>query len=56
MRILRRSIPLVCLVVLFLPPVFAQWEESGDVPYVPTPPEVVEAMLKLADVKSIDSY
>ncbi len=54
MRILRRSIPLVCLLVLFLPPVFAQWEESGDVPYVPTPPEVVEAMLKLADVKSTD--
>jgi SAM-dependent methyltransferase len=32
----------------------AQYEEGGDVPYVPTPPEVVEAMLKLADVKNTD--
>jgi len=32
----------------------AQYEPVGDVPYVPTPPEVVEAMLKLADVKSSD--
>jgi SAM-dependent methyltransferase len=32
----------------------AQYEAGGDVPYVPTPPEVVEAMLKLADVKSTD--
>jgi SAM-dependent methyltransferase len=32
----------------------AQWEEGKDVPYVPTPPEVVEAMLKLAAVKSGD--
>ena len=36
-------------------PLAAQWEgEPGDVPYVPTPPEVVEAMLKLAGVKSSD--
>src|SRR5512147_2878120 len=34
--------------------VAAQYEEGGDVPYVPTPPEVVEAMLKLADVKNTD--
>ena len=32
----------------------AQYEAGGDVPYVPTPPEVVESMLKLADVKSTD--
>ncbi len=32
----------------------AQYEAGGDVPYVPTPPEVVEAMLKLANVKSGD--
>jgi SAM-dependent methyltransferase len=32
----------------------AQYEEGGDVPYVPTPPEVVEAMLKLADIKNTD--
>jgi SAM-dependent methyltransferase len=35
-------------------PAAAQYEESGDVPYVPTPPEVVEGMLKLAGVKSTD--
>ena len=32
----------------------AQWEEGKDVPYVPTPPDVVAAMLKLAGVKSGD--
>jgi SAM-dependent methyltransferase len=32
----------------------AQYEEGGDVPYVPTPPEVVEAMLKLGEVKNTD--
>jgi SAM-dependent methyltransferase len=32
----------------------AQYEEGGDVPYVPTPPEVVESMLKLADIKNTD--
>jgi ribosomal protein L11 methylase PrmA len=32
----------------------AQWEEGKDVPYVPTPPDVVEAMLNLAGVKSGD--
>ena len=32
----------------------AQYEEGGDVPYVPTPPEVVEAMLKLAEIKNTD--
>jgi len=32
----------------------AQWEEGKDVPYVPTPPDVVEAMLTLAGVNSGD--
>ncbi len=32
----------------------AQWEEGKDVPFVPTPPRVVEAMLKLAEVTSSD--
>jgi SAM-dependent methyltransferase len=35
----------------------AQWDESGfggDVPYVPTPPEVVDAMLKIAGVSPSD--
>lgn len=31
-----------------------QFGQSGDVPYVPTPEEVVDAMLKLADVKKDD--
>lgn len=31
-----------------------EYEYSGDVPYVPTPPEVVEQMLKLAGVKKGD--
>lgn len=54
MRIVRIFTPLVCLFSLLALPVAAQWEESGDVPYVPTPPEVVEAMLKLGGVKSSD--
>ncbi len=46
----------ILLVLLFcLPLLGAQWEgQVGDVPYVPTPPEVVEAMLKLAQVKKGD--
>jgi len=31
-----------------------EYEYSGDVPYVPTPPDVVEEMLKLAGVKRTD--
>jgi len=31
-----------------------EYEHGGDVPYVPTPPEVVEQMLKLAGVKKTD--
>lgn len=45
----------LCVLVLAVLPLTAQWEEQvGDVPYVPTPPEVVEAMLKLAGVKPGD--
>jgi precorrin-6B methylase 2 len=36
------------------PPAAAQFENGLDVPYVPTPPEVVEAMLKLAGVQKGD--
>lgn len=35
-------------------PAGAQYGESGDVPYVPTPDEVVAEMLKIADVKKGD--
>lgn len=43
--------------VLFATPAFCQQFEYGeglDVPYVPTPPEVVQGMLKLAGVTSKD--
>jgi SAM-dependent methyltransferase len=43
---------LVLAVMVACAPLAAQWEGGpGEVPYVPTPPEVVEAMLKLAEVK-----
>ncbi len=53
----RKRISWVLLsLMLACTPVAAQWEDQqmGDVPYVPTPPEVVEAMLKLAGVKAGD--
>ncbi|MEK7404014.1 MAG: class I SAM-dependent methyltransferase [Acidobacteriota bacterium] len=46
----------LCSLVLISAPAAAQWEQGpGEVPYVPTPPEVVEAMLKLAGVKKGDT-
>lgn len=46
---------LACSVFLFTPPLFAQWDDGpGEVPYVPTPTEVVEAMLKLGGAKAGD--
>jgi SAM-dependent methyltransferase len=45
------------LVVLLLiaVPVLAQWDDGpGEVPYVPTPPDVVEAMLKLGNIQKTD--
>jgi SAM-dependent methyltransferase len=45
------------LVVLLLMavPVLAQWDDGpGEVPYVPTPPDVVEAMLKLGNIQKTD--
>jgi len=57
-RYSRVRTPLLLTVVLISGisslPVFAQWEPGKDVSYVPTPPEVAEAMLKLADVKRGD--
>ena len=54
----RKSARLVkglCTLVLVSAPLASQ-QESGnrDVPYVPTPPEVVETMLKLGEVKKGD--
>jgi ubiquinone/menaquinone biosynthesis C-methylase UbiE len=50
----RNLIGIVCLLALGALPLAAQWEEGYDVPFVPTPQEVVEAMLKLANVKPGD--
>jgi len=45
----------LCGLILLSLPLAAQREERrGDVPYVPTPPEVVEAMLKLGNVHKGD--
>jgi SAM-dependent methyltransferase len=46
--------PVLFWVVLAGAPLAAQDQPRGDVPYVPTPPEVVEEMLKLGNVKSGD--
>ncbi|HWR52599.1 MAG TPA: class I SAM-dependent methyltransferase [Bryobacteraceae bacterium] len=56
---LRRGVPLLrvpFVLLLACASLAAQWEDGnrGDVPYVPTPPEVVEAMLKLGSVKQGD--
>jgi SAM-dependent methyltransferase len=49
------SAPLLCALLLLAAPLAAQWEDGpGDVPYVPTPPEIVEAMLKLGNVHAGD--
>jgi SAM-dependent methyltransferase len=57
-RLLKQHACLLCVLALIMgasvPLLTAQWEEGKDVPYVPTPPDVVEAMLKLAGVKSGD--
>jgi len=57
-RRIKRCLLLLPVLALTLvataPSLAAQWEEGKDVPYVPTPPEVVDAMLKLAEVKSSD--
>ncbi len=44
-------VQVLCGLVLVSVPLAAQ---QGEVPYVPTPPEVVEAMLKLGDVHKGD--
>ncbi|MBI3684644.1 MAG: methyltransferase domain-containing protein [Acidobacteria bacterium] len=46
------ALTLLALGLGLLPaPLAAQFDDNLDVPYVPTPPEVVEAMLKLGGVK-----
>ena len=53
----RRIALWVCLWAFVALPLSAQWDENGfggDVPYVPTPQEVVDAMLKMAGVSARD--
>lgn len=50
-----RRLPVFFALALFALPLAAQFDDGGDVPYVPTPPEVVEAMLKLGGVKAGDT-
>lgn len=49
-----RMVVLGGMLVAFGLPAAAQFEDNLDVPYVPTPPEVVETMLKMAGVKKGD--
>jgi hypothetical protein len=57
-RLLKQFVSLLPVFALTMaasaPSLAGQWEEGKDVPYVRTPPEVVDAMLKLAEVKSSD--
>ena len=54
MRI-RLGLRLTCLMLLTTAPVVAQdYGASGDVPYAPTPPEVIDAMMELGRVDSTD--
>jgi SAM-dependent methyltransferase len=53
MTIARRSFSVLLLTRALISLASAQ-QPNLDVPYVPTPPEVVDAMLKLADVKTGD--
>jgi SAM-dependent methyltransferase len=47
---------LFCVLVAGIPVVAQEPEVHKDVPYVPTPPEVVEAMLKLGNVHTGDIH
>jgi SAM-dependent methyltransferase len=53
MTIARRSFSVLSLALALTPWAGAQ-QQNLDVPYVPTPPEVVDAMLQLAGVKAGD--
>jgi len=56
MELERKLARVACVLVLCAAPLAAQWEDTpGDVPYVPTPQEVVDAMLNLAEVKDSDT-
>ena len=48
--------PVLCILVLVGAPLAAQDEPHRDVPYVPTPTEVVEEMLKLGNIHAGDIH
>jgi len=50
-----RSLAFLLCSLFLVAPLLAQWDDGpGEVPYVPTPPQVVEAMLKLGGITSAD--
>lgn len=52
---LRALAFLLCGLTMVSAPLAAQWDDGpGEVPYVPTPPQVVEGMLKLGEIQSTD--
>lgn len=53
-RCARMVSAVYCLLLLSGPPAIAQEAVHKDVPYVPTPPAVVETMLKLGEVQKGD--
>ncbi|MBL8174444.1 MAG: class I SAM-dependent methyltransferase [Bryobacterales bacterium] len=55
MRTLSLALALALPLGWLAAPAAGQFNENLDVPYVPSPQEVVDAMLKLADVKSSDT-
>lgn len=55
MRLNPKSALMGCLLLLLATPLAAQWEEIvSAAPYVPSPQEIVEEMLRLAEVKESD--
>ncbi|MDP2996049.1 MAG: methyltransferase domain-containing protein [Bryobacterales bacterium] len=51
-----RSLAFFVCSLFLVAPLLAQWDDGpGEVPYVPTPPQVVEAMLKLGGITNADT-
>ncbi|MCX6635893.1 MAG: class I SAM-dependent methyltransferase, partial [Acidobacteria bacterium] len=52
---MTRSLAFLLCSLFLVAPLLAKWDDGpGEVPYVPTPPQVVEAMLKLGGITSAD--
>lgn len=54
MLLRNATVPVLALCLLLTGAAAQQPQRSPDVPYVPTPPEVVAAMLKMANVQKTD--